>query len=248
MYCSEIVPPVVDLRAEPTPDPLIVRGHDRRRLTQILPGQCVHVLDSKNGWCEVEIPEQMVGHAQKNPHPYRGYVQEDFLRRKNSCSCRSSLPLQWSEEIETRLLCKLRLYLSAPYVWGGLSAHISSYQGVQTGPDCSGLVWLAYQDLGMFLPRNAVDQCAVGHVILPHALQSGDLVFNAPCNGKVNHVMVWSGSTLIEATDLDGARVREISPEERFGLSFSDLTLDGIIVNDIQFFFRRYFVSNSHSA
>jgi cell wall-associated NlpC family hydrolase len=114
-----------------------------------------------------------------------------------------------------------------------------SYCQVQTGPDCSGLVWLAYEEIGVFLPRNARDQCSVGQSITPCVLRIGDLVFTAPCHGTVNHVLICLGPTLIEATARDGAVVRETFPEERFGLSFSS-SADGSIVNDTKLFFRRY--------
>ena len=239
MYFSEVVIPVVDLRADPTAEPLMVRGHDRRRHTQLLAGQCVHVLGSSNGWCDVEVPEQMIGHAQGIPRPYRGFVPEEALRHQNHCSCRSSHMSPWSADTGNCLCQKARSYLTQPYLWGGLSCHNPLCQQPQTGPDCSGLVWLAYQEIGLLIPRNAADQCAIGRRAAFSELRLGDLVFTAPSGGNVNHVLIYAGPTVIEATVRDGAVVREILPEKRFGFPFSSC-MDGDNINDTQFFFRGY--------
>jgi hypothetical protein len=243
MYFSEAIVPVADLRSEPTDEPLMVRNHDRRRLTQILSGQCVHVLNSKNGWSEVEIPEQMMDHALGHPRAYRGYVVESALQSKEECSCHCSSIVPWSEEVGIRLLSTLRSFVAQPYLWGGLSRHLPSYHRASTGPDCSGLVWLAYKEIGIFIPRDAADQCAAGRPISPIELRRGDLIFKAPVDGRVNHVLAWSGSTVIESTDSGEGVVREVTFEERFGIPRSKLTHDGSCVEDVKIFFRRYLES-----
>lgn len=239
-WCAEVVVPVVDVRSEPTNEPLMVRGHDRRRLTQLLSGHSAHVVSRTNGWYEVDIAEQMMGHAAGVPRPYRGYVVEEAVRRRDCrCDGQSAVP-PWSAAVVDRLCCVARRYLSHRYLWGGLSAYNSAYQGTMTGVDCSGLVWLAYKDAGMVLPRDAVDQWYVGHRCAPQDLLAGDLVFTAPKEGKVNHVMMWTGETLLESTEWGAASVQESAFETRFGFSLSDVAADGAIVDGRQFFFRKY--------
>lgn len=66
------------------------------------------------------------------------------------------------------LVTSARKYLGVPYVWGGESAD---------GVDCSGLVQLALQDLGVEVPRTAREQMTQGTAVasLDDALP-GDLV------------------------------------------------------------------------
>jgi cell wall-associated NlpC family hydrolase len=87
-------------------------------------------------------------------------------------------------------------WLGVPYLWGGKSGW---------GLDCSGLTQLAYELLGMRLPRDA-DQQAKALPPVPgwDALQPGDLLFYP------GHVALWAGAgAVIHASSPRGAVVRE---------------------------------------
>jgi cell wall-associated NlpC family hydrolase len=77
-------------------------------------------------------------------------------------------------------------WLGVPYVFGGCSAH---------GVDCSCLVELVYQQLGVNLPRTAAEQYAVTARLSPDQLQPGDLVFfaNTYMPG-ISHVGIYIGN------------------------------------------------------
>jgi peptidoglycan DL-endopeptidase CwlO len=84
--------------------------------------------------------------------------------------------------------------IGKPYLWGG------------TGPDafdCSGLVMMAYQEVGVTIPRTAEEQWAWGPRIQPGHEEPGDLVFFAGSDGTAaapGHVgLVIGGGKMIEA-------------------------------------------------
>ncbi|MBV9323170.1 MAG: C40 family peptidase [Chloroflexi bacterium] len=77
-------------------------------------------------------------------------------------------------------------WLGVPYVFGGCSTH---------GVDCSCLVELIYQRLGINLPRTAAEQFAATTRLSPDQLQPGDLVFfaNTYMPG-ISHVGIYIGN------------------------------------------------------
>ncbi len=92
-----------------------------------------------------------------------------------------------------------------PYLWGG------------TGPDafdCSGLVWAAYRDAGVTIPRRSQDQWDK----LPHIPASqrhaGDIEFIVGSDGTLQHpgheVLLISRNKAIEAY-IRGTTIRVIS-------------------------------------
>jgi len=86
-----------------------------------------------------------------------------------------------------------RLMIGAPYRWGGESP--------QTGFDCSGLVWFAYRQHGVSLPRVSWQQFGVGQPVQRSALKPGDLVFHKiDKTGKTLHVgIVTDRGTFVHA-------------------------------------------------
>jgi cell wall-associated NlpC family hydrolase len=92
-------------------------------------------------------------------------------------------------------------YLGVPYVWGGTSA---------AGLDCSGLVWLAYREAGITLPRVAQAQYEATARVSRDALQLGDLVFFWATDGVpwVSHVGIYVGNGLMVDAPTTGAVVR----------------------------------------
>jgi peptidoglycan DL-endopeptidase CwlO len=90
-----------------------------------------------------------------------------------------------------------RKYLGVPYVWGGTDA--------KTGLDCSGLVQRVYKDLGIDLPRVAIDQGKAGTAV-PNlaAAQPGDLLV---MNGG-QHIGIFMGNNQYIHAPAPGQRVR----------------------------------------
>lgn len=77
-----------------------------------------------------------------------------------------------------------RAMVGAPYRYGGHSPR---------GFDCSGLVWYAYRQAGIRVPRTAAQQFKAAAHKRPETLRRGDLVFFADRRGRVFHVGMYIG-------------------------------------------------------
>jgi hypothetical protein len=87
----------------------------------------------------------------------------------------------------------VRLYLNAPYLWGGRSL---------MGIDCSGFTQMVYKMNGYKLPRDAYQQAEVGKTIPTlNGAQAGDLAFFAESE-RITHVGILTGKgTIIHASE-----------------------------------------------
>jgi cell wall-associated NlpC family hydrolase len=61
------------------------------------------------------------------------------------------------------------------------------------GFDCSGLVFYAHRNLGLFVPRTSRDQAQDADSVRPFRLRRGDLVFFKIGSSSVNHVGIYIG-------------------------------------------------------
>jgi hypothetical protein len=77
----------------------------------------------------------------------------------------------------TDVVAIAELFRFSPYLWGGRSLW---------GIDCSGLVQVAYQIVGVNMPRDAKDQAQVGEDVAFGNHKSGDLAFFEK-DGRVTH-------------------------------------------------------------
>lgn len=93
-----------------------------------------------------------------------------------------------------------RSQLGKKYVWGGESP--------RTGFDCSGLVWWAFRQHGIYLPRISWRQYHVGRTVRRH-LAPGDLVFFRSSLGKGRyHVGIFAGGSSFIHAPQTGSVVR----------------------------------------
>ncbi len=77
-----------------------------------------------------------------------------------------------------------RLFLGAPYLWGGVSPK---------GADCSGLVQSSFGVHGVALPRDVSDQCRCGSEVPTDRAAPGDLLFFGPSRSRLDHVAIACG-------------------------------------------------------
>ena len=97
-----------------------------------------------------------------------------------------------------------RKCLGIPYLWGGTNP--------QQGLDCSGLVQLVFQNLGVSLPRTAAEQATQGQPVASLAdARPGDLLaFGSP----VHHIAIYIGHDKMIEAPHTGADVRVSSVYE----------------------------------
>ena len=96
------------------------------------------------------------------------------------------------------VLNQAKRFVGTPYSFGGESPH---------GFDCSGLVFFAYQQLGIDVPRTAVDQYRHARPFRLDRLSPGDLVFFRLDRKKVSHVGIYAGDSRFIHAPRAGSKV-----------------------------------------
>jgi probable lipoprotein NlpC len=86
-----------------------------------------------------------------------------------------------TSSIANRVVEAARDKTGSPYKFGGKTA---------SGYDCSGLVFVSFEEVGMKLPRTSSEQATVGKEVALEKVRPGDLVFFATKKGdsKISHV------------------------------------------------------------
>jgi hypothetical protein len=97
--------------------------------------------------------------------------------------------------------------MGEPYRWGGTST--------DEGFDCSGLIWYAYRNHGVRVPRVSRDQARTGRRVHRDIteLEPGDILLFAERGSTVSHVGLYLGDArYIHSTTSGGVRVSSLSP------------------------------------
>jgi gamma-D-glutamyl-L-lysine dipeptidyl-peptidase len=143
------------------------------QVTQLLPREPVSVLERRGVWARIETA-----------YAYPGWVRADAVGPARA--------RDWPEVFGDDVLEQARVYLGAPYEWGGMT---------DRGIDCSGLVHMAFRRIGVLVPRDSWQQEAAGESVAEAELRPGDVL----CSD--DHVALWAGEgRVVHATARKGVR------------------------------------------
>jgi gamma-D-glutamyl-L-lysine dipeptidyl-peptidase len=142
-------------------------------LTQLLHGEPVLVEEVVGEWARVVATAQPAGKL--DPRGYPGWLPMDQLTDTPQVATADAA----AQADPLAALQQARGLIGVPYVWGGMTAY---------GIDCSGLVHLAFRQIGVTLPRDADDQAAATFELPLGTERPGDLYFFGRPGRAVHHV------------------------------------------------------------
>jgi cell wall-associated NlpC family hydrolase len=236
MYANE---PVIEVRAKPVERTnFINKKPDTLSMTQLEKGEPVEVHQRLQDWYKIECLQQPK-YINGNWTGYPGWVKANSLTSDTHVKKifeKIDLP---QNEIRKKILENAAVNLGTYYLWGGRTRHDPSITDVLTGFDCSGTVYWSYLQVGIIVPRDAVDQWRIGTPIEPPQLKPADIILIAPKNTptKVYHVVLYKEDNMLLEAPQTGAKVREITFEKRFGIPL-DKAANGQVVGERVIYFR----------
>lgn len=102
-----------------------------------------------------------------NPKPPNNHANNHTYKKHKAdkkAILKSELPGRSADDV----LNSAKEFLGTPYLWGGTT---------KKGVDCSGLIMVAYNKVGIKIPRVSGDQAKFGIAISVKDLRKGDLLF-----------------------------------------------------------------------
>lgn len=218
--------PVADLRLEPKVILPQDFSNNPLRLSQLLYGERLHLIEEKGDWLFVEAIDQERFTKEKSWHAYPGWVhlsEVDFVDTFPQYCCTSkeanlSFGVRYSQEKENcypfssslqrqKLLEDAHLFLGTPYLWGGTAFFCKD---PIASVDCSGLTYLLCRSQGVMIPRDAHDQFLRCQKINKEELTPGDFLFLSPYDKpeRITHVMIYRDKNTFLEAPKTGEKVR----------------------------------------
>lgn len=122
-----------------------------------------------------------------------GFMNKECKIENVIFSFEGKTTLTSAKKTSEEIINTAKLFLNAPYLWGGKSIF---------GIDCSGFTQIVYKLNGYKLPRDAYQQAELGHPLsFVEEAQAGDLAFFDNEEGKIVHVgIILNNNEIIHAS------------------------------------------------
>ena len=162
-------------------------------MTQALRGEQVTLLSTYGPWAHVRVDDQ-------RGNFYRLGIIGWIWKSQLSSTQVTGPTVPQLPRVGSSIIRAARAYLGTTYIFGGMT-HV--------GIDCSGLTYLAAEQVGVHLPRDAADQSRIGTAVRRKDLRPGDLVFFGPgSRDTIHHVGIYIGNGRILHAPHTGSWVR----------------------------------------
>lgn len=125
----------------------------------------------------------LICYALTNPsreYPIKSQVENtNFIRKEIKIEAMDSKTFKpIAAEVKQQFIDNCRRYLGTPHQYGGVS---------QSGIDCSGLVFVNFQALGLHIPRNSSEQSDYFFPVDLAETQVGDILFFGSTENTISH-------------------------------------------------------------
>ncbi len=151
-----------------------------------------------------------------NPHRNNGVLHPEalglWLPRNTAEVLRANgIPEAKARQIDNVITTALES-MGSPYVWGGTGDGDGGF-------DCSGLIYYAYRQHGISIPRTSQGQARAGTAIRRQMdlLLPGDLLTFAERGDSVTHVGLYVGEGKFIHSASSGVRLSQLSEDDRDG-------------------------------
>ncbi|MBX9830925.1 C40 family peptidase [Candidatus Babeliales bacterium] len=179
--------------------------HKNKKLLELSFGTKVVASKISDEWCKVSLPTGQVG-----------YMHTTDI-------CFTDKLAKQPKKLSGMVTTLAQRFVGSPYVWGGRSAYTPAKKNQITSIDCSSLVNLVFQAIGLRVPRNSLSQFEISErVACGKDLVPGDLLFFAPSIQEVStisHVGIYLGNgKFVEASGFGGPEAPQESLRTRISL------------------------------